>query len=69
MKNSPVDTKVREEAGRNGAPCTGAEIPLQSIEKTMGKRVATLQHMEDHAGANIHTAAMADTVPEQMDVL
>lgn len=69
MQNSPADTKVREEAGRNGAPCTGAEIPLQSIEKTMGKQIATLQHTDDHVGADIHTAAMADTLPEQMDVL
>lgn len=45
------------------------EIPLQSMEKTMGENVAILQHIDDHVGADIHTAAMADTMPEQMDVL
>lgn len=45
------------------------EIPLQSMEKTMGENIAILQHTDDHVGADIHTAAMADTKPEQMDVL
>ena len=43
MKNSPADTKVRQERGGRGAPGTGAEIPLKPVE--------------DHAGADSHTAA------------
>lgn len=41
-----VDSKVRE-AGRNGA-----EIPLQPMQKTMGKQCGTLQHPDDHVRAD-----------------
>lgn len=46
MRNWPVHTKVNEEEGDGGAS-------LQPVEKTMVK-----QPMEDHSGAEIHTAAV-----------
>ncbi|KAK4818202.1 hypothetical protein QYF61_008586 [Mycteria americana] len=54
-RNNSADTKVSEEGGGGGAPGTGAEIPLQPVEKTMVKQVAPLQSMEVHDGADIHS--------------
>jgi len=34
-RNDSADTKVSEEEGGGHAPSTGAEIPLQPMEKTM----------------------------------
>lgn len=42
---------------RGGAPDAGAEIPLQTVEKTKVAHVFSLQHMENHSKADIHTAA------------
>lgn len=42
MGNSPANTKVREEGGREGALGTGAEIPLQPPERTMMKQIFSL---------------------------
>ncbi|PKU37806.1 hypothetical protein llap_11890 [Limosa lapponica baueri] len=41
-RNSPIDTKVSEERGGDGAPGTRAKIPLKP--------------MKDHSGTNIHAA-------------
>ena len=57
MTENHADTHVSEEGGRGGAPGTGAEILLQPMEKIMVMQVVPLQPMEDHAGADIHTAA------------
>jgi len=48
---------VREEGGGGGAPGTRAEIPLQPIVKTMVTQVVPLQPMDDHGGADVHTAS------------
>ena len=70
MKSSPTDTKFGEEDGGGGAPGAGAEIPLQPMEKTMVKQVASLD-MEDYTGADVHatcttedyTAPVEDPMP------
>ena len=56
-RNNPADTKVSEEGGGGGAPGAGAEIPLQPVVKTMVRQAVPLQPMEEHSGADIHTAA------------
>ncbi|PKU39549.1 hypothetical protein llap_10146 [Limosa lapponica baueri] len=56
VRKSPADTKVKE-VGGGSAPHTGAEIPIQPTEKTMGKQLVTLQHTEEHVGEDIHTTA------------
>ncbi|KAK4810932.1 hypothetical protein QYF61_013340 [Mycteria americana] len=57
-RNNSADTKVSEEGRRGGAPGTGAEIPLQSVVKTMVKQVVPLQATKDHGGTDIHPAAL-----------
>ncbi|GAB0180767.1 E3 ubiquitin-protein ligase MARCHF3 [Grus japonensis] len=42
-RNNSADTKVSEEGGAGGAPGTGAEIPLQPLEKTMARQAVPLQ--------------------------
>jgi len=49
-RNNSAD-KVSEEGGREGAPGTGAEIPLQPMEKTMVRQAVPLQPMKVHGGA------------------
>ncbi|KAK4811345.1 hypothetical protein QYF61_027574 [Mycteria americana] len=56
-RNNYADTKVSEEGGGGGAPGAGAEIPLQPVVKTMVRQVVPLPPMEDHRGADIHSAA------------
>ncbi|GAB0208746.1 epimerase family protein SDR39U1 [Grus japonensis] len=46
-RNNCADTKVSEEGGGGGAPGTGAEIPLQPVEKAMVRQAVPLQPMED----------------------
>ncbi|GAB0207835.1 adenomatous polyposis coli protein-like [Grus japonensis] len=66
-RNNSADTKVSEEGGEGGAPGTGAEIPLQSVVKTMVKQVVPLQPMEVNGGADIYLQPMEDPTPEQVD--
>ena len=56
-RDNPADSKVNEEGGGGGAPGTGADIPLQPMEKTMVMQGVPLEPMEDHGGADLHTAA------------
>ncbi|GAB0180072.1 cAMP-dependent protein kinase inhibitor alpha [Grus japonensis] len=49
-RNNSADTQVTEEGGAGGAPGTGAEIPLQPLEKTMVRQAVPLQPMEVHGG-------------------
>ncbi|GAB0179801.1 epimerase family protein SDR39U1 [Grus japonensis] len=67
-RNNSADTQVSEEGGGGGAPGTGAEIPLQPVEKTMVKQAVPLQPMEDDGGEDIHLQPMEDPTPEQVDV-
>jgi len=46
-RNNFADTKASEERGGGGSPGTGAEIPLQPVEKTMERQAVPLQPMED----------------------
>lgn len=57
MRNSPAERKVSGERRRGGAPGTGSEIPLQLMEKRMVEQAVPLLYMEDHIGADLHTAA------------
>ncbi|GAB0209503.1 AN1-type zinc finger protein 5-like [Grus japonensis] len=66
-RNNYVDTKVSEEGGGGDAPGTGAEIPLQPMEKTMDKQAVSLQPMEVNSGADIYLQPMEDPTPEQVD--
>ena len=56
-RNNHAHTEVGEEGGGGGAPGTGAEIPLQPVEKTMVRQAFPLQPMAVNGGADIHTAA------------
>jgi len=62
-----ADVKVSEGGGGGGAPGTGAEIPLQFVEKIMVRQAVLLQPMEVHSGADIHLQLMGDPKPEQVD--
>jgi len=66
-RNRSADTKVSAEGGGGGAPGTGAEIPLQPVEKTMVRQAVPLQPMEVHSGADIHMQPMEDPMLEQVD--
>jgi len=56
-RNNCTDTKVSEEAGGAAAPGTGAEIPLQPMEKTM----------EADGAADLHPQPMENPKPEQVN--
>ncbi|GAB0179480.1 AN1-type zinc finger protein 5-like [Grus japonensis] len=58
---------VSEEGGEVGAPATGAEIPMQLVEKTMVRQAVPLQPMEVNGGADIHMQPMEDPTPEQVN--
>ncbi|GAB0182705.1 acid sphingomyelinase-like phosphodiesterase 3b [Grus japonensis] len=66
-RNNSIDNQVSAEGGAGGAPGTGAEIPLQPMEKTMVRQIVPLQPMDVHGGADIHLQPMEDTTPEQVD--
>ncbi|GAB0192682.1 hypothetical protein GRJ2_001733500 [Grus japonensis] len=68
-RNNSADTKVSAEGGAGGAPGTGAEIPLQPVEKTMVRQAIPLQPMEDDDGADIHLQPVEDPTSEQVDAL
>lgn len=44
------------------------QIPLQPRTKTIVKKIIHLQLVEDHDGADIHTVALENHMPEQLDV-
>jgi len=67
MWNGNCSRKSRHQGGGGGAPGTGAEIPLQPMEKTMVRQVVPLQPMEAHGGADTHLQPMEDHTPEQVD--
>ncbi|GAB0183796.1 acid sphingomyelinase-like phosphodiesterase 3b [Grus japonensis] len=56
-RNNSADTKVSEEGGGGGAPGSGAEIPLQPLEKTMVRQAVPLQPVDVDGGADIHSPA------------
>ncbi|GAB0180448.1 AN1-type zinc finger protein 5-like [Grus japonensis] len=66
-RNDSADTKASAEGGAGGAPGSGAEIPLQPMEKTMVRQAVPLQPMEDDGGADIHLQPMEDPTPEQVE--
>ncbi|KAK4830792.1 hypothetical protein QYF61_013625, partial [Mycteria americana] len=68
VRNNSADTKVREEGGGGGAPGTGAEIPLQPMVKTMGRKVVPVQPMEVIGGADIHLQPVEDPTLKQADM-
>jgi len=41
MRNIPADAKVRE-GGGGGGPSSGADVPLQPMEKTIRKQIVPL---------------------------
>jgi len=67
-RNNSADTKVSEEGGGGGAPGSGADIPLQPVERTVVRQAVPLQPMEVHGGADLHLQPMEDPTPEQVDV-
>jgi len=66
-RNNSADTKVSDEAGGGGAPGTGAELPLQPMEKTTVRQAVPLQPTEVHCGADIHLQPREDPTLEQVD--
>jgi len=66
-RNNSADTKVSEEEGGGCAPGTGAEVPLQPVEKMMVGQAVHLQPMEVHSGADLHLQPMEDPTLEQGD--
>jgi len=47
LRSNPVNSEVREEVGGGGASCTGADIPMQPVERTALKQISALQLVED----------------------
>ncbi|GAB0194704.1 acid sphingomyelinase-like phosphodiesterase 3b [Grus japonensis] len=66
-RNNSAGTKGSEGRGGGGAPGTGAEIPLQPMEKTMVRQAAPLQPLEDDSEADIHLQPTENPMPEQVD--
>jgi len=63
-RNNSADTKVSEGGGGGGAPSSGAEIPLQPMEKTMVRQAVPLQPVEVHGGADLHLQPVEDPTAE-----
>ncbi|PKU40387.1 protein pxr1-like [Limosa lapponica baueri] len=66
-KNRSADSKVSEEGGEGSALCTGTEIPLPPMVKTMVRQAVVLQPMEVNSRVNFHLQLTGDPTPEQMD--
>ena len=66
-RNNSADIKVSEKAEGGEAPGTAAEIPLQTVEKTMVRQAVPLQPTEVHSGGDIHVQPMEDPTLEQGD--
>jgi len=64
-RNSSADTKVSGEGGGGDASGTGAEIPLQPMEKSTVRQVVPLQPMEVNGGADLVLQPMEDPTLEQ----
>jgi len=60
-RNNSADTKVSAEGGAGGAPGTKAELPLQTVMKTMVRQAVPLQLMEAHGGADSHLQPVEGT--------
>lgn len=63
-RNSSADSKVSEEGGEQGAPCTKAETPLQPVVKAMVRQAVLLLSMEVHTAAEIQLQPMEDITSE-----
>lgn len=50
-RNNPAHTRVIEEGRGEAAPGVRAEIPQQSMEKSILKQFVSLHTMEVHSGA------------------
>lgn len=48
-RNNPAGIRIREEGGGKGASGTGAEIPLQAVERGMVKLIFKLQLVKDQS--------------------
>jgi len=66
-RNNSADTKVSDKGGGGGPTGTGAEIPLQPVEKTLVRQAMPLQPMEVCGGADIHLQPRENPTPEQED--
>jgi len=66
-RNNSADSKVIEEGGGRGPSGTGADISLQSVEKTMMKKAVPQKPMEVHSGADTHLQPVEEHMLEQMD--
>lgn len=71
-RNSPADTKIRQEGGRGGVPDTRAELPLQPMEKTMESSLplcSPTAHAWSITVEQISTLQLVeDTMSEQVDM-
>ncbi|GAB0177871.1 hypothetical protein GRJ2_000252400 [Grus japonensis] len=65
--NNSADTQISAEGGGGGAPGTGAEIPLQPMEKTMVRQAVPLQPMEVDGEQRFHLQPMENSTPEHME--
>jgi len=65
-RNNSAVTKVSE-GGGGGAPGTTAEIPLQSVMKTMVRQAVSLQPVEEHGEEDIPLQPMEDPTLVQVD--
>lgn len=57
VRNNPVNTKVREGGGKEGAAGARAEIPAACGEDHVEAGCLPANIMEDYVGADIHTVA------------
>ncbi|GAB0205655.1 hypothetical protein GRJ2_003031100 [Grus japonensis] len=67
-RNNFAGTKVSAEGGAGGAPGTGAEIPLQPLEKTMVRQaVPCSPWRKDEGVQRFHLQPVEDPMPEQVE--
>lgn len=64
-RNNSADTLVSEEGAGRGVPGTGAEVPLQPMERTVVEQAGPLHPMVYHSGAHIRIAALKESSQEQ----
>jgi len=63
----PQTPRLDEEGDGEGAPGTGAEVPLQPVEQTMVRQAVPLKRREVHGGADLHLQPREDPTSEQGD--
>lgn len=69
MRNSPADSKVREQVGGEGASDSGAEILLQPVVQILVKWVVSLQPVESFMPEQISTLQpVEDPTLEHVDI-